>query len=282
MKVEDILEKYVDDSHSIILCDSTGHILHFSSRAKHVIQKLALSSVHQLLPEDHVAFVKKAFQDARRIKRPHPIVVEEIKKETHFEYVYTVHQEFIIIECFDVTDNRKKEQELIQRALYDEVTGIPNRLFFFEDLEREITKAQKDDGYRFGIAFLDLNHFKSMNDKHGHAFGDDYLKAFAILLSEAADADHTVYRYAGDEFIVIVRNVRSYEKMSLVLKRIIAIGTEFHTVQGVSVAFAASIGSVLYTKDMAPKEMLDIADKAMYESKKRKNTEPFPYTFAAQ
>ncbi len=281
MDLQSVIEKYVDDTHAIIVCDRAGHIVHFSNKAKHVLQKVALSSPHHLLPHDHAAFTKKVFEDAERIKNPHPFVIEDIKKEAHFEYVYTVCQELLFVECFDVTQNRKKEQELMQRALYDEVTGIPNRLFFFEDLEREIARAIKDERYGFGIAFLDLNDFKSMNDIHGHAFGDEYLKTFALLLSEAADADHTVYRYAGDEFVAIVRNVRSYEKMTLILKRVVYIGAEFHSVRDIPVSFAASIGSVLYTKGMTSKQMLDVADKAMYESKKRKHVESFPYTFAA-
>lgn len=282
MQVEKIIEKYVDDAHAILVCDGAGAIVHFSSRAKQLLRSLSFSTPQQLLPVDHPAFTRKVFDDAHRSRTMHPLIVDEMKRNgSYFEYVYTAKHDYVIVECFDVTEERKREADLTQRALYDEVTGIPNRMFFLEEIEKEIIKAEKDVSYVFGMTFLDLNDFKQMNDRYGHGFGDAYLKTFALELSQAVGDEHSVFRYAGDEFIILTRNTRSYEKMSLVLKRVAAIGSKPYTIEGNLVTFAASVGSVLYRKGMTSKDMLDTSDKAMYESKKRKGVEAFPYTFAA-
>lgn len=282
MQVEKIIEKYIDDSHAILLCDEIGTVAHVSSRARQLLHTLGFSTPQQLLPDDHVAFAHKVTEDARRSRNPHPLIIDEVKRGgICIEYTYSTKLNYVVIECIDVTEARKKEEELVQRALYDQVTGIPNRMFFLEEIEKEIMKAERDSSYMFGMTFLDLNDFKKMNDIYGHGFGDEYLKTFAKFLSEAAGEEHAVFRYAGDEFIVITRNTRSYEKMSLVLKRIATLGVEPYTIEDKIISFAASIGSVLYRKGMSAKDMLDASDKAMYESKKRKNMEAFPYTFAA-
>lgn len=282
MQVEKIIEKYIDDTHAIFVCDPNGVVRHFSSRAKQLLQALSYSTPQQLLPEDHGAFAHKAFESARRSRNPYPLIVDEIKRNNiYIEYMYSAKQDHVIVECIDVTEARKRESELTQRALYDEVTGIPNRMYFFEEVEREIMKAEKDEAYVFGMTFIDLNDFKKMNDTYGHGFGDTYLKTFALLLAQAVGDEQSVFRYAGDEFIILTRNTRTYEKTALVLKRIKELGSEPHRIENQTVSFAASIGSVLYRKGMTSKDMLDASDKAMYESKKRKNVESFPYTFAA-
>ena len=281
MQVEKIIEKYVDDTHAILVCDGTGAVVHLSSRAKQLLRSFSFSTPQQLLPADHPAFTRKVFDDAHRSRMVHPLVVDEMKRNgSYFEYVYIAKHDYVIVECFDVTEERKREADLMQRALYDEVTGIPNRMFFLEEIEKEIIKAEKDTSYVFGMTFLDLNDFKQMNDKYGHGFGDAYLKTFALELSQAVGDEHGVFRYAGDEFIILMRNTRSYEKMSLVLKRVSTLGSKPYTIEGNIIAFAASVGSVLYRKGMTSKDMLDASDKAMYESKKRKGMEAFPYTFA--
>lgn len=282
MQVEKIIEKYIDDTHAILLCDDKGVVLHYSSHAKQLMHTLAFSTPQQFLPDDHLAFAHKVAEDARRSRNPHPLVVDEVKRNgTCIEYTYITKLNYVVVECHDVTEARKKEEELVQRALYDQVTGIPNRMYFLEEIEKEIVKAENDSTYIFGMTFLDLNDFKQMNDLHGHGFGDEYLKTFAKLLTQAVGEEHATFRYAGDEFIVITRNTRSYEKMSLVLKRIASLGEEPYTIEDKIISFAASVGSVLYRKGMTAKDMLDASDKAMYESKKRKNVEAFPYTFAA-
>lgn len=282
MQIEKIIEKYIDDSHALFVCDNTGAILHTSSRAKQMLRTLSFTLPQQLLPEDHFAFARKVSDDEKKSRNPHPLSIDELKRgATYIEYTYIARHGYVVVECVDVTEARKRESELIERALYDEVTGIPNRMYFFEEIEREIMKAEKDDTYIFGMTFLDLNDFKQMNDVYGHGFGDLYLKKFALTLSQLVGDEHAVFRYAGDEFIIITRNTRSYEKMALVLKRIASMGSDAYVIDDKKVTFAASVGSVLYKKGMTSKEMLDASDKAMYESKKRKKVESFPYTFAA-
>lgn len=279
MNIEHIIEGYVDEAHILFVCDRFGRVVHETTKARQAVRRYELST-QSFLPTDHIAFVRKVLDDAIRMRSSHPLILNEVKKkDLIFEYTYTARHGFVVLLCRDVTETKKRENELLERALYDEVTGVPNRVYFLDTVEQEIIKSDTEPGYLFGLSFLDLNDFKTMNDVHGHAFGDKYLKMFAELLISAVGDSGSVFRYAGDEFIVLTKT-RTYEKLSFVMKSVASVGSDFHVIDGVSVTFSASIGCVLYRCGMSAKDILDLADKAMYESKKRKHIESFPYTLA--
>src|SRR5438477_2755872 len=101
---------------------------------------------------------------------------------------------------------RESEQAAAHRALYDPLTGLPNRILLHERLTDALAYARQHDG-RVALLFLDLDRFKSVNDNFGHATGDHLLSAVADRLREAVRSDDLLARLGGDEFVVICREI---------------------------------------------------------------------------
>lgn len=164
---------------------------------------------------------------------------------------------------------RKLDQvELYRSAHYDRLTGLPNRALFLDRLDQAIRDARRY-GRRFGLMFIDLDGFKSVNDTLGHHAGDEVLVQVAIRLNHCLRESDTVARMGGDEFTVILPAVDSPISAHRVAKKIIeALNQPFHA-SGHAPQVGASIGISLYPEDGTELDiLLKKADKAMYQAKK--------------
>ena len=119
-----------------------------------------------------------------------------------------------VVVITDVTPMHNEQKKLSHIAYYDSLTGLPNRNLFLDRLEQCLAKAQRNTS-RFGVLFLDLDHFKQVNDTLGHQMGDNLLKAVAQRLKSQLRTSDTLCRIGGDEFIVIADNVQSPEDLEL-------------------------------------------------------------------
>ncbi|MDQ1681369.1 MAG: hypothetical protein QOI42_2228, partial [Frankiaceae bacterium] len=108
----------------------------------------------------------------------------------------------------DVTDRKKLEEQLRHDALYDDLTGLPNRTLFLERLDRAVELAKRRTDYRFAVLFLDLDGFKVVNDSLGHLAGNELLIGIAGRLQGALRTNDTAARFGGDEFAVLLNDVR--------------------------------------------------------------------------
>ncbi|WP_373498053.1 diguanylate cyclase domain-containing protein [Desulfococcus sp.] len=164
---------------------------------------------------------------------------------------------------------RKLDQvELYRSAHYDRLTGLPNRALFLDRLDQAIRDARRY-GRRFGLMFIDLDGFKSVNDTLGHDAGDEVLVQVAGRLNHCLRDSDTVARMGGDEFTAILPAVDSPVSAHRVAKKIIeALNQPFH-VSGHAPQVGASIGISLYPEDGTELDiLLKKADKAMYQAKK--------------
>jgi diguanylate cyclase (GGDEF)-like protein len=160
-----------------------------------------------------------------------------------------------------------RDEHLYRQAHFDPLTSLPNRLLFRDRLEQELASAS-DGRARGALLYIDLDHFKRVNDSVGHAAGDQLLQIVAQRLRACVKDGDTVARLAGDEFTVILRNVPDPDSASVVAERIIDsinlpvnLGGRDHHVQ-------ASIGITLFPDDAsAIEELLRNADRAMYRAK---------------
>ena len=165
-------------------------------------------------------------------------------------------------------------------ALHDLLTGLPNRALFYDRLEYGFRQARRH-GWRLAVMFVDLDDFKVINDTYGHAAGDFVLQAIARRLTESTRGDDTVSRHGGDEFLILVNEVREEANISLVAQNILNkiqtpcdIRTQDRTI---SRSVKASIGISIFPKDGATADSLvKRADKAMYVAKRSKSG----YSFA--
>jgi diguanylate cyclase (GGDEF)-like protein/PAS domain S-box-containing protein len=168
-----------------------------------------------------------------------------------------------------LTDREAAEDRARAIAQHDPLTRLPNRALLADRLSQAFAAAQRG-GTKVGVLFLDLDHFKDVNDALGHHAGDALLREVARRLKGAVRAADTVARLGGDEFVVVLSDVRASsvvggvaEKIARALARPFALGAREVTV-------TASIGVSVYPDDAgSPEDVLRDADAAMYEVKQR-------------
>ncbi|MGH7213910.1 MAG: putative bifunctional diguanylate cyclase/phosphodiesterase [Tepidisphaeraceae bacterium] len=169
----------------------------------------------------------------------------------------------------DVTAHRRNEQRLRHASLHDALSGLPNRALFTELVESRIARAGRDDDWRFAVLFLDLDHFKVVNDSLGHATGDALLVAVAQRLrqcmTEGGAGD--LARMGGDEFTVLLEHADRDDAVRLAT-RIQAELVRPFAFDGHEIVATASIGIALGSTDYRnAKDLLRDADAAMYRAK---------------
>jgi len=167
----------------------------------------------------------------------------------------------------DITERKKAEQKLEQMALYDFLTGLPNRMTFNDRLEQTLKQAHRK-GQQAGLMFLDLDRFKEINDTMGHDSGDALLQNVAKWLSSCVRESDTVARLGGDEFAVILANLYEPQDVVNTAERILAAFVEPVIYEGKEIFSSLSIGIALYPLDARNSvDLLKNADMAMYQAK---------------
>jgi diguanylate cyclase (GGDEF)-like protein/PAS domain S-box-containing protein len=170
----------------------------------------------------------------------------------------------------DITERKRSEEELAYSAFHDALTGLPNRAALITEIEGSIAKTQFDSSYLFAVLFLDLDAFKSINDRLGHTAGDYLLIEIARRLELCLRPSDQIARLGGDEFVICLNNIHSIKDATLIAERIeIALSAPI-TWENQRIFSTASIG-IAISKDSYrhPEELLRDADSAMYAAKKR-------------
>ena len=176
----------------------------------------------------------------------------------------------------DVSLRRKAEQQLIENqqrldrmAHHDQLTGLPNRHYLTTFLPQAIEEA-KAANTMLGVVFLDLDRFKHVNDTRGHETGDKLLQEVAARLRACVRDSDVVIRMGGDEFVVIFRNVKNYDEVTLGSGRIIETLNRPIIIDRHALQTTGSVGVSLYPRDGADMiELLKHSDTAMYQAKDR-------------
>ncbi|MHA6964035.1 EAL domain-containing protein [Zobellella denitrificans] len=167
----------------------------------------------------------------------------------------------------DITHIRENEDQIRQLAYYDPLTRLPNRRLLEDRLELAIRHAHRHQR-RLAVLFIDLDHFKQVNDSLGHAAGDELLLEVSRRLGDRLREDDTLARLGGDEFIVLLPDLEEADEVTRVARRLIdAIGEPFRIGQQ-SFRIGCSLGISLYPDDATDaEELVHHADAAMYRAK---------------
>lgn len=174
-------------------------------------------------------------------------------------------QEEILTQISELNENRI---ELERLAHHDPLTGLPNRRLFFDRLEHAIANAKRS-GKRVGLLFVDLDHFKEINDELGHAIGDEVLCNMARLLSSITRTGDTVARLGGDEFTILFDQIEDGRILTGIAQKLLSHLQNRLLLGGHEVLVQASLGISLYPEHGDNAESLvQNADKAMYRSKR--------------
>ena len=180
----------------------------------------------------------------------------------------------------DITRHKNAEEQIRRLAYYDPLTGLPNRLLFTEQLHKALAHAERHQR-RVAIMFVDLDHFKRVNDTLGHGVGDELLRVASTRLTSSlrghdtvARPSHeavssTIARLGGDEFIVMLTDLHcSADAAAGVARRLVAALAEPVTIQGTEIFVGGSIGVAMFPDDGADIDTLLMnADTAMYRAK---------------
>jgi diguanylate cyclase (GGDEF)-like protein/PAS domain S-box-containing protein len=173
----------------------------------------------------------------------------------------------VVLNYRDVSQRKQTEKQLEYRAHYDSLTGLPNRLLFRDRLVNSLAAARRN---RVGVAvmYLDVDHFKLVNDGLGHSFGDLLLADIARRLYDALRASDTISRIGGDEFGILLPEVTNAEAVAGVARKILESLMKPFRVDGHELFVTASIGISCYPNDGDDAEsLLKCADAAMYRAK---------------
>ena len=206
--------------------------------------------------------------------------IAQAEREHHYEArMVPSGKNQVVAVVRDVTMQRKSEEDIRRLAYFDSLTGLPNRRFIIEHLERELHHAAQVSGH-VALLFVDLDGFKRINDSMGHNAGDELLQAVARRLRGQLRATDVVSRMGalaprldvgrlgGDEFTIVVANVEGDAEASAIARRINDVLREPMTIAGRQMVVTASLGMAMFPRDGGDAmTLLRHADTAMYHAK---------------
>ena len=167
----------------------------------------------------------------------------------------------------DITHSKQQQETLVQMAHYDELTQLPNRILFSDRFTQALAHCKRNETL-LAVCFLDLDNFKPVNDRYGHGAGDQLLIEVAERIKAVIREEDTVSRQGGDEFALLLGDIKSVTHSKQLLVRILHSLAQPYFIDDQSVSISASIGVSFYPKDDADLDtLMRYADQAMYQSK---------------
>jgi diguanylate cyclase (GGDEF)-like protein len=166
----------------------------------------------------------------------------------------------------DVTERRRAEAKISHLARYDELTELPNRVSFRDEIER-LLSLPREAARMSALLFIDLDQFKQVNDTLGHPCGDQLLCAVAERLRRMLRPEEFVARFGGDEFVVFQRDIRSNDEAANLARRIVDQLSERYKLDNHLVEIGASVGIAIATPGISADTLMKNADMALYRAK---------------
>ena len=171
----------------------------------------------------------------------------------------------------EINELKKAEQDFQHLATHDILTSLPNRYLLLDRMEQSIRRANRDASL-FAVLYVDLDGFKTINDRYGHQIGDQVLKEIAVRLDTNVRGSDTVARMGGDEFVVLLDSINKPENAMIVAQKLRAVITEEFKFDKTIERVTASIGISLYpVNGVRASDLLSAADHAMYSAKQKRD-----------
>lgn len=168
----------------------------------------------------------------------------------------------------DVTDRKNAEERLMQVALYDSLTKLPNRLLLLERLKQIVERYKRRPESEFSLLYLDYDGFKKVNDTYGHSVGDFLLRAIAARLKRCVRSQDTICRIGGDEFVILLDECGGRGHVTEIAERILLSSSKEFNLKNNSIFLTVSIGIFMGGRTSgSPEDMIQAADIAMYNAK---------------
>ncbi|MEZ8967620.1 diguanylate cyclase domain-containing protein [Vibrio breoganii] len=197
--------------------------------------------------------------------------VEQGKRQDVVDYLPRDEIGYLMGRFYKMSESiHQRHSDLHTKAHTDELTGVYNRITLYSDIEEAIAYSQLDEKV-VALCFIDMDGFKDINDQLGHEYGDILLQTVAQRLKETVRSSDRVYRYGGDEFVVLLPMVRYQEDVSQIVSNLVDSIRKPISHKGQHIEVRFSIGVSVAPADTSdPSVLVDNADKAMYRSKQAK------------
>jgi diguanylate cyclase (GGDEF)-like protein len=258
-----ILTEMLSQSEHIrgLIQQSAAAVISASAGMQHIfVSSAPPPGVSQVL-DYHAAATRQLHEAVERLTALNQVLQGEIRERFLID-----HQ---LAAAFEQEEGSRKA------ALHDQLTGLSNRVLFYDRLEHGIAQATRH-GWTLAVMFVDLNEFKSINDSHGHQAGDAVLKSIALRLAHTTRYEDTVSRHGGDEFLCLLTPLHEQKHIAMIAAKILAAIQAPCEVCGrdgvVNLCVGGSIGISVFPKDGASAaELIRRADDAMYVAKENKS-----------
>ena len=175
--------------------------------------------------------------------------------------------QYYLAQMQDITQRKKMEAELTHLAMHDSLTGLPNRALLTDRLIQGLSGTRRR-GSSLGVIFLDVDHFKVVNDSMGHTLGDSLLRHAADRIAAVIRSSDTVARFGGDEFVVVCDDVTRHEVQHIAGRVLEALSQPFY-LDDQELLVTASLGIAVADATATPETLLRDSDAAMYLAKER-------------
>ena len=232
-------------------------------------QEFLGKKIVDIMPVEHSPKMMECIENALLTGKlqiyEYPQAIKGVPKSFEARFVSYDDNEVLVI-VRDITDQKILEEELHHLAHYDSLTGLPNRVLFFDRLEHAIDLAKRNR-YQIVVMMIDTDDFKNINDTYGHEAGDIVLQEIARRLSSSVRISDTVARLGGDEFGVILENIENDLVPKIIAEKISSAFSSPIQVNGDAFRISVSIGISISAGDKDTKTMLKNADQAMYQVK---------------
>jgi diguanylate cyclase (GGDEF)-like protein len=163
--------------------------------------------------------------------------------------------------------NRLLVKQLEEMSIKDSLTGLYNYRYLQTCLDEELARSRRY-GQQIFILMIDVDHFKEVNDTYGHLFGDHVLKKLGVLISNELRSGDRLFRYGGEEFLVIMNEIKKAEVPKAICRQMSAIRNHTFTYEGQKARVTASMGGAFFPEDAESKmSLIKAADQALYRAK---------------
>jgi diguanylate cyclase (GGDEF)-like protein/PAS domain S-box-containing protein len=277
----------------VCLTDETGHYRlmneAYCAIYEYVREEMIGQHYSVIMPPDQIALANEHYERLLKGDTGIPAERKRQRRDGSIIYIEAANaliklpngRKMVITTVRDITERKKMEAELqkaneayqalhatlLEQATRDSLTGLYNRRYFYETIERELARGQREN-YPVSVMILDVDLLKEINDSYGHAFGDEALRALSALISVNIRAGDIAYRYGGDEFVIVMPGA----EMQIARNRAEMICRTFNAApirnRGEGFSATISVGIALYPEHGATStELLHCADLALYQAK---------------
>ncbi len=280
------LAQMIEQTHdAVISTDLNGNILSWNYGAKIIFGYNADDVIGKHISILYPKEDKELSHDIEKLMEDGEYHIEAYRVKKNGELVYTSLSLSLLKDenskpirivgySQDVTKRKKYEDEMLKQkevlhyqATHDFLTSLPNRVLFNDRLEQAIETAKRNKT-KFALLFLDLDHFKEINDSLGHDAGDEILKEVAKRLENTIRDEDTLARLGGDEFTIIMQGLKDGQNASILAQKIIKVLSIPIMVNNIELHISNSIGISIYPDDgISAQNLLKYADAAMYKAK---------------